>query len=74
VTKLTDPQSVQLTFTVNPGQTYVVQSSLDLKTWSNNGNPIVPTAGSTTATTTVSLAAPPFSTATQVYFRVTSLP
>ena len=74
VTKLTDPQSVQLTFTVNPGQTYVVQSSLDLKTWSNNGNPIVPTAGSTTATTTVSLAAPPFSTATQAYFRVTSLP
>ena len=39
-----------------------------------NGNPIVPTAGATTATTTVSLAAPPFSTATQAYFRVTSLP
>ena len=75
VVKITDPSSVQLTFTVRPGETYIAQYSLDLKApWTDVGDPIVPAAAATTATTTVLLATPPLSTATQVHFRIKPRP
>jgi len=74
VAKVAAPSSVQLTFTVNPGETYIAQYSSDLRSWTDTGDPIVPAAGATTATTTVSLAAPPLATAPQVHFRVKARP
>jgi hypothetical protein len=75
VTKLTDPASVRLTFTVNPGESYIAQYSLDLKApWTNIGTPVTPAAGAATATLTVPLNNPPLSTAGQVHFRVQEQP
>lgn len=75
VVKSADPASVRITFTVNAGKSYVAQYSADLKApWTDTGAPVTPAAGATTATITVPLSAPPFSTAAQAHFRIKEQP
>ena len=75
VAKIASPAAVQLTFTVNPGESYIAQYSLDLKApWTDVGSPVTPQAGAATATITVPLSAPPLSTAAQAHFRIKEQP
>ena len=75
VTKSAAPAAVDITFTVNAGQTYQAQYSLDLKApWTNIGGTITPAVGATSATTSIPLTDPPLSTASQAHFRIRSVP
>jgi hypothetical protein len=72
VTKTTAPAAVNITFTVNPGETYRAQYSLDMVSWTDIGPSIQPGAGAATANTSVPLTAPPLQTAKTAFIRIRS--
>ena len=70
VTKSTAPAALNVTFTVNPGETYMAQYSLDLISWTDTGSAIQPPAGALTANATVPLTSPPLQNARTVFVRI----